>query len=59
MSNNNNTNDHNEREGCVLELYDQGKSTSRDCKGAKDVSKGYRLYSKKESSTPWNCNNNG
>ena len=27
MSNNNNTNDHNEREGRVLELYDQGKST--------------------------------
>jgi DNA-binding CsgD family transcriptional regulator len=27
MSNNNNTNDFNEREGRVLELYDQGKST--------------------------------
>ena len=27
MSNNNNTNDYNEREGRVLELYDQGKST--------------------------------
>jgi DNA-binding CsgD family transcriptional regulator len=27
MSNNNNTNDHNEREGRVLELYDHGKST--------------------------------
>ena len=27
MSNNNNTNDHNEREGRVLELYDQGKNT--------------------------------
>src|SRR5437868_1213501 len=27
MSNNNNTNDHNEREGRVLELYDQGRST--------------------------------
>ena len=27
MSNNNNTNDHDERKGRVLELYDQGKST--------------------------------
>ena len=27
MSNNNNTNDYNEREGRVLELYDQGKNT--------------------------------
>ena len=27
MSNNNNTNDYNEREGRVLELYDHGKST--------------------------------
>ena len=27
MSNNNNTNDYNQREGRVLELYDQGKST--------------------------------
>jgi len=27
MSNNNNTNDHNERGGRVLELYDQGKNT--------------------------------
>jgi hypothetical protein len=27
MSNNNNTNDYNEREGRVLGLYDQGKST--------------------------------
>ena len=27
MSNNNNNNDYNEREGRVLELYDQGKST--------------------------------
>jgi hypothetical protein len=27
MSNNNNTNDFNEREGRVLELYDQGKNT--------------------------------
>ena len=27
MSNNNNTNDYNEREGRVLDLYDQGKST--------------------------------
>jgi hypothetical protein len=27
MSNNNNTNDYNERQGRVLELYDQGKST--------------------------------
>jgi DNA-binding NarL/FixJ family response regulator len=27
MSNNNSTNDHNEREGRVLELYDQGKNT--------------------------------
>ena len=27
MSNNNNTNDHNERGERVLELYDQGKST--------------------------------
>jgi DNA-binding NarL/FixJ family response regulator len=27
MSNNNNTNDHNERGELVLELYDQGKST--------------------------------
>jgi DNA-binding CsgD family transcriptional regulator len=27
MSNNNNTNDHNQREGRVLELYDQGKNT--------------------------------
>jgi len=27
MSNNSNTNDHNERKGRVLELYDQGKST--------------------------------
>jgi len=27
MSNNNNTNDYNEREKNVLELYDQGKST--------------------------------
>ena len=27
MSNNNNTNDYNQREGRVLELYDQGKNT--------------------------------
>jgi hypothetical protein len=27
MSNNNNTNDYNEREGRVLELYDHGKNT--------------------------------
>jgi DNA-binding NarL/FixJ family response regulator len=27
MSNNTNSNDYNEREGRVLELYDQGKST--------------------------------
>ena len=27
MSNNNNTNDHDERKGRVLELYDQGKNT--------------------------------
>ena len=27
MSNNNNNNDYNEREGRVLELYDQGKKT--------------------------------
>jgi len=27
MSNNNNTNDHNERKGRVLELYSQGKNT--------------------------------
>ena len=27
MSNNSNTNDHNEIKGRVLELYDQGKST--------------------------------
>jgi hypothetical protein len=27
MSSNNNNNDHNEREGRVLELYDQGKNT--------------------------------
>src|SRR4051812_27065856 len=27
MSNNNNTNDYNERQGRVLELYDQGKNT--------------------------------
>ena len=27
MSNNNSTNDYNEREGRVLELYDQGKNT--------------------------------
>ncbi|HET7283224.1 MAG TPA: hypothetical protein VFI70_00930 [Nitrososphaeraceae archaeon] len=26
MSNNNNTNDYNKREGRVLELYDQGKT---------------------------------
>jgi DNA-binding NarL/FixJ family response regulator len=32
MSNNNNTNDYNEREGRVLELYDQGKSTSEIAK---------------------------
>ena len=27
MSSNNSTNDYNDREGCVLELYDQGKNT--------------------------------
>lgn len=27
MSNNNNTNDYNDREGRVLEIYDQGKNT--------------------------------
>jgi polyhydroxyalkanoate synthesis regulator phasin/DNA-binding CsgD family transcriptional regulator len=32
MSNNNDTNDYNEREGCVLELYDQGKSTRENAK---------------------------
>jgi len=34
MSNNNNTNDYNEREGRVLELYDQGKSI---CEIAKEL----------------------
>jgi DNA-binding NarL/FixJ family response regulator len=29
MSNNSNTNDHNERKGGVLELYEQGKSTHK------------------------------
>jgi hypothetical protein len=33
MSNNNNTNDYNEREGRVLELYDQGRSTHEIAKG--------------------------
>ena len=38
MSSNNSINDYNEREGRVLELYDQGKNTQGDCKGAKNVS---------------------
>ena len=29
MSNNNNTNDYNQREGRVLELYDQGRVLAR------------------------------
>jgi DNA-binding CsgD family transcriptional regulator len=33
MSNNNNTNDYNQREGRVLELYDQGKNTREIAKG--------------------------
>jgi DNA-directed RNA polymerase specialized sigma subunit len=36
MSNNNNTNDYNQREGRVLELYDQGKST-------RDIAKELRM----------------
>ena len=36
MSNNNNINDHNEREGRVLELYDQGK-------GAREIAKQLRM----------------
>jgi hypothetical protein len=58
MSNNNNTNDHDEREGRVLELYDQGKNT-REIAKEENVSWGYWLYPKKGSSKPWNCNNNG
>jgi DNA-binding transcriptional regulator LsrR (DeoR family) len=37
MSNNNNTNDYNEREGRVLELYDQGKNT-------REIAKELRMY---------------
>ena len=59
MSSINDTNDYNEREGRVLELYDWVK-VPEDCKGAKNVSKRYWLYSKKGSSEPWNnSNNNG
>jgi DNA invertase Pin-like site-specific DNA recombinase len=36
MSNNNNTNDYNKREGRVLDLYDQGKST-------RDIAKELRI----------------
>jgi ATP/maltotriose-dependent transcriptional regulator MalT len=56
MSNNNNANDYNEREGHVLQLYDQGKST-RDIAKELRMSQGYRLYSKKGLSESWNCNN--
>jgi DNA-binding NarL/FixJ family response regulator len=58
MSNNNNANDYNQREGRVLELYDQGKST-------REIAKELRMslrdigFSKKGSSEPWDCNNNG
>jgi len=37
MSNNNSTNDYNEREGRVLELYDQGKST-------REIAKELRMF---------------
>ena len=57
MSNNNNANDYNERQGRVLELYDQGKSYSRHCKRAKDITKRHQRHFKKESSQPWDCNN--
>jgi orotate phosphoribosyltransferase-like protein len=58
MSTNNNTDDYNEREGRVLELYDQGRSTREIAKELR-MSQGYWLYSKKGSSEPWNYNNNG
>ena len=57
MSNNNNTNDHNERKGRVLELYSQGKNT-REIATELRMSQRYWLYSKKGSIEPWNYINN-
>ena len=47
MSNNNNSNDPNERGERVLELYDQGKST-REIEGAKTVSEIEHKYNRGE-----------
>jgi hypothetical protein len=59
MSNNNSTNDYNEREGRGLELYDQDKNTREIAKDLRMSLRDIGFILKKGQNNPWSCNNNG